>query len=48
VALGATGGLPAALWAVGFTSTLSPGRLEQIAQALGRSARRVNQALSQS
>lgn len=48
VALGATGGLPAALWSVGFTSALTPGRLEQIAQALGRAAQRVNQALARS
>lgn len=47
VALGAAGGLPAALWSVGFTSTLAPGRLEQMALALMRSARRIDQALLQ-
>ncbi len=47
VPLGAQAGLPAALWSVGFTSALSPGRLEKIAAALTQAARRVSQALNQ-
>ncbi|CAO0823167.1 IclR family transcriptional regulator [Desulfarculales bacterium] len=47
VPLKAQAGLPAALWSVGFTSTLTPGRLEKIAASLAQAARRIGQALSQ-
>lgn len=45
VPLSAQGGLPAALWSIGFTSALKPGRLEQIAQALKKSRQRLEQAI---
>ncbi|MBI4799032.1 MAG: IclR family transcriptional regulator [Desulfarculus sp.] len=44
--LGAQAGLPAALWSVGFTSSLTPGRLEKIAASLRQAAQRIAQALS--
>ena len=47
VPLGAQAGLPASLWSIGFTSALTPGHLEKVAQALTQAARRINQALSQ-
>jgi DNA-binding IclR family transcriptional regulator len=34
-ALGAAAGMPAALWVAGFTSGLSPGRLEEVAARVG-------------
>jgi len=43
--LGVAGGLPAALYVVGFTSSLGPGRLEQVGQAVLAAARRITQAL---
>ncbi|MEW5913746.1 MAG: IclR family transcriptional regulator [Thermodesulfobacteriota bacterium] len=43
--LGMSGGLPAALYVVGFTSSLGPGRLEQAGQAVLAAARRITQAL---
>ena len=45
VPLGAQGGLPAALWSIGFASGLTPGRLEKIAEALKSARRRIDQAL---
>jgi IclR family KDG regulon transcriptional repressor len=45
VPLGAQGGLPAALWSIGFASGLTPGRLEQIAKALRNARGRIEQAL---
>jgi DNA-binding IclR family transcriptional regulator len=45
VPLGAHGGLPAALWSIGFTSAIKPGRLEQIAAALKSARGRIDQAL---
>ncbi|KMY66523.1 hypothetical protein AAU61_15345 [Desulfocarbo indianensis] len=45
VSLGAQGGLPAALWSIGFSSGLQPGRLEQIADALKKARLRLEQAL---
>ena len=44
VPLAAQGGLPAALWSIGFTSSLQPGRLETIASALRQSRQRLEQA----
>ncbi|MBI5522120.1 MAG: IclR family transcriptional regulator [Desulfarculus sp.] len=46
VPLGAQAGLPAALWSVGFTSALAPGRLEKIAASLRQAAQRLAQALN--
>ncbi len=46
VALGAPAGLPAAVWAVGFTSTLGGRTLESIAEALVRARDRMDQALA--
>ncbi|MFH1061044.1 MAG: IclR family transcriptional regulator [Pseudomonadota bacterium] len=43
--VGAEAGLPAAIWAIGFTSALTPGRLEELAQALAAAARNISQAL---
>lgn len=40
-ALGVCGGLPAALYVVGFESTLQSGRLEMVAQAVADSARSI-------
>ncbi len=45
VNLGMEGGLPAAIWSAGFTSSLAPGRLEQIAAALLDAAQRIRKAL---
>ncbi len=45
VPLGAHGGLPAALWSIGFASALKPGRLEQIAAALKDARLRIDHAL---
>lgn len=45
VPLGAQGGLPAALWSIGFASGLTPGRLEQIADALKSAQQRLEQAI---
>ena len=36
VSLGEAAGVPAAIWSVGFTSSLKPGVLEKIAQGLVR------------
>ena len=36
VSLGEATGVPAAMWSVGFTSSLKPGRLEKVAQGLLR------------
>lgn len=44
--LGVAGGLPAALYVVGFNSSLKPGRLQEVARAVSVSARRIGQALS--
>lgn len=46
VPLGAQAGLPAALWSVGFTTALTPGRLEKIAAGLMQAAHRIAQALN--
>ncbi|MFZ5585512.1 MAG: IclR family transcriptional regulator [Thermodesulfobacteriota bacterium] len=43
--LGAEAGLPAAIWVIGFTSSLTPGRLDEVAQALVGAARNIGQAL---
>jgi DNA-binding IclR family transcriptional regulator len=45
VPLGAHGGLPAALWSIGFASGLTPGRLDQIAGALRSARQRLEQAI---
>ncbi len=45
VPLSAQGGLPAALWSIGFASGLQPGRLEAIAVALKESRQRLEQAI---
>ncbi len=46
VGAGAPGGLPAALWSIGFTSGLKPGRLEEIAGELKKARERLEQALN--
>ncbi len=46
VPLGVQGGMPVALWAVGFTSALGPGRLEEIAAHLVRARERILPALA--
>lgn len=43
--IGAAGGLPAALWAAGFTSSLEPGRLEAMGPRLAQAAGRVAAAM---
>jgi DNA-binding IclR family transcriptional regulator len=45
VPLSARGGLPAALWSIGFTSALEPGRLEMIARSFKQARRRLEQAM---
>lgn len=45
--LGAEAGLPAAIYSIGFTSGLVPGRLEAIAQALTQAAQTITRALRQ-
>ncbi len=44
--LGVAGGLPAALYVVGFSSTLKPGRLEDVAARVLASALRIRQELT--
>jgi DNA-binding IclR family transcriptional regulator len=46
VALTPQGGLPAALYSIGFTSSLTPGRLEQVARALLRAKQRIDAKLA--
>jgi hypothetical protein len=45
--LGSQAGLPAAIWMVGFASTLEEGRLAKIQNSLSLAQRRVNLALRQ-
>jgi len=45
VALGSQTGLPAAMWMVGFASTLGEGPLAKMQQALSQTQRRVNRIL---
>ncbi len=44
--LGVSGGLPAALYVVGFSGSLQPGRLEQVAAEVLASARRIQKNLA--
>ncbi len=43
--IGAAGGLPAAIWAAGFTSSLEPGELPAMGPRLARAAERVAAAM---
>lgn len=45
--LGAEAGLPAAIYSIGFTSGLSDGRLEEIAQSLTQAAQAITRVLRQ-